>query len=109
MEFFKTDVLRKQFKQFQKEVLTGVLNCGLCQKTTCKDFHREFLVSCKFNREKQCKASKKFNIAKDVLFKCLGDSAKEYVNNFIRDFISLSPESLQEHYHLTTETVHIPK
>ena len=32
MEFFKTYVLRKEFEQFQKGVLTGVLNCGLCQK-----------------------------------------------------------------------------
>ena len=109
MEFFKTDVLRKEFEQFQKEVLTGVLNCGLCQKTACEDFHRKFLVSCKFCREKQCKACKKFNIAKDVLFKSLDDTAKEYVNNFIRDFLSLSPESLQEHYHVTTETIRIPK
>ena len=27
MEFFKTDVLRKEFEQFQKEVLSAVLNC----------------------------------------------------------------------------------
>ena len=109
MEFFKTDVLRKEFEQFQKEVLIGELNCGLCQKNACEDFHLKFLVSCKFCRVKQCKACKKFNITKDVLFKSLDDTAKEYVNNFIRDFLSLSPESLQEHYHVTTETVRIPK
>ena len=51
----------------------------------------------------------KFNIAKDVLFKNLDDIAKEYLNNFIRDFLSLSPESLQEHDHVTTETIRIPK
>ena len=70
MEFFKTDVLRKEFEQFQKEVLTSVLNCGLCQKTACEDFHCKFLVR-KFCREKQCKACKKFNISKDVLLKAL--------------------------------------
>ena len=107
--FFKTDVLMKEFQQFQKEVLTGVLSRGLCQKTACEDFYHKFLVSCKFCKEKQCKACKKFNIAKDVLFKSLGDTAKEYVNNFIRDFLGLSPESLQEHYHVTTETAHIPE
>ena len=107
MDTFKTDVLRK--KEFQKKVLTGVLNCGLCQKTACEDFHCKFLVSCKFCREKQCKACKKFNIAKDVLFKSLDDTAKEYVKNFIREFLSLSPESLQEHYHVATETDCIPK
>ena len=57
----------------------------------------------------QLLACKKFNIAKDVLFKNLDDTAKEYVNNFIREFLKLSPESLQEHYHVTTETVGIPK
>ena len=86
-----------------------MLNCGLYQKTAGEDIHRKFLVSCKFCREKQCKVCKKFNIAKDVLFKSLDDTAKEYVKNFIREFLSLSPESLQEHYHVTTETVRIPK
>ena len=95
MDIFKTDVLRKE--EFQKKVLTGVLDCGLCQKTVCEDFHFQFLVSCKFCREKQCKVCKKINIAKDVLFKSLDDTAKEYVNNFIREFLSLFPESLQEY------------
>ena len=109
MEFFKTDILRKEFEQFQKEVLTGMLNCGLCQKTACEDFHPKFLVSCKFCKEKQCKACKKLNIAKDLLLKSLDDTAKEYVRNCIREFLSLSPESLQAHYHVKTETVRIPK
>ena len=64
MKFFRTDVLGKKFEQFQKEVLNGVLNCGLCQKTACEDFHGKFLVSCKFCREKLCKTCKKFNIVK---------------------------------------------
>ena len=59
--------------------------------------------------EKNNGICEKFNIAKDVLFKNLDDIAKEYLNNFIRDFLSLSPESLQEHYHVTTETIRIPK
>ena len=83
--------------------------CGLCQKTACKDLHHKFLVSCKFCREKQWKACEKFNIAEDVSFKSLDDIAKEYVNNFTRYFLSLSPESLQEHYHVKTETDRIPK
>ena len=65
MDFFKTYILRKEFEEFQKRVLTDALKCGLCQKTACEDFHRKFLVSCKFCREKQCKPCTKFNIAKD--------------------------------------------
>ena len=71
MEFFKTDVLRKEFEQFPKEVLTGVLNCGLCQKIVCEDFHHKFLVSCKFCREKQCKACKKLISQKIYYLKAL--------------------------------------
>ena len=30
MEIFKTDILRKEFKKCDKEVLVDVLKCGLC-------------------------------------------------------------------------------
>ena len=30
MEIFKTDILRTEFKKFDKEVLFDVLKCGLC-------------------------------------------------------------------------------
>ena len=112
MDFFKTDILRKEFEQSQKEVLTDEIKCGLCEKTACEDFHRKFLVICKFCREKQCKACKEFNIAKDIFFKSLDNTGKRICfirNSFIRYFLSLSSESLQENYHVTTETVCIQK
>ena len=62
--------------------------------------HRKFLVSCKYCREVHCKVCKSFNSAKEVLLKSLDNTAKDYVQNFIRDFLSLSPESLQEHYQI---------
>lgn len=108
MEFFKTDVLQKEFDSFQKEVLTDVLKCDLCQKDACESFHQKFLVSCNFCRENQHKACKRYNIAKEVLFKSIDDSTKEYVKNFITDFLNLLPKSLQRHYQVT-KTVHIPK
>ena len=30
MKIFKTDILRTEFKKFDKEVLVDVLKCGLC-------------------------------------------------------------------------------
>ena len=39
---------------------------------------------------------------------CLNNTAKGYVQNFIRDFLSLLPESLKEHYQIA-ETVCIPR
>ena len=61
-----------------------MIKCGLCQKTACEDFHLKFLVSCKFCREKQCKACKEFNIAKDVLFKSLDDTGKRICQQFYK-------------------------
>ena len=91
MEIFKTD------KKFHEEVLVDVLKCGLCQKTAFESFHRKFLVSCKFCRENYCKACKIFNSAKEVLFKSLDNTGKEYVQKFILDFLNLSAESLENH------------
>ena len=100
MEFFKTDVLQKEFDSFQKEVLIDVLKCGLCQKDACESFPQKVLVSCNFCRENQHKACKRYNIAKEVLFKSIDDSAK--------DFLNLLPKSLQRHFQVT-KTVRIPK
>ena len=101
MEIFKTDVLRKEFEKFHKEILVDVLKCGLCQKTACKSFHHKFLVSCKFCWENYCKACKTFNSAKEVLFKSLDNTEKAYVQNFRLDFLNLSAESLENHYQIS--------
>ena len=100
MEIFKTDVLRKEFEKFHNEILVDVLKRGLCQKTACKSFHHKFLVSCKFCWENYCKACKTFNSAKEVLFKSLDNTEKEYVQNFRLDFLNLLAESLKNHYQI---------
>ena len=104
---FKIDLLRKEFEKFHKEVLVDALMCNLCQKTACQLWHCKFLVSCKYCRENHCKVFKTFNSTKDLLFKNLDDPAKDYVQNFIRDFLNLSSESLQNYYQIT-KTVPIP-
>ena len=104
---FKIDLLRKEFEKFHKEVLVDALMCNLCQKTACQLWHCKFLVSCKYCRENHCKVCKTFNSTNDLLFKNLDDPAKDYVQNFIRDFLNLSSESLQNYYQIT-KTVPIP-
>ena len=104
---FKIDLLRKEFEKLHKEVLVDALMCNLCQKTACQLWHCKFLVSCKYCRENHCKVCKTFNSTKDLLFKNLDDPAKDYVQNFIRDFLNLSSESLQNYYQIT-KTVPIP-
>ena len=89
MEIFKTDILQKGFEKFQKENVVEILKCGYCQKTACQSRRRKFLVSYKYCREAFCKACHNFNITKETLFKAVDSIGKEYIENFIKDFLSI--------------------
>ena len=75
--------------------------------TACQSFHRKFFVSCKFCREAFCKACHNFNIAKETLLKGLDPIGKEYIENFIKDFLCISSETLQRNYQVG-EIVRVP-
>ena len=107
MEIFKTDILNTEFEKFQKEKLVEILKCECCQKTACQSWHRKFLVSWKFCREAFCKACHNFNIGKETLLKGIDPIGKEYIENFIKDFISISTETLQTNYQIS-EMVRVP-
>ena len=107
MEIFTTDKLKKEFEKFQKENLVEILKCGYCQKTACQSWHWKFLVSCKYCRETFCKACHNFNIAKETLLKGLDPIGKEYIENFIKDFLCISSETLQTNYQVS-EIVRVP-
>ena len=107
MEIFKTDILKTEFEKFQKEKLVEILKCECCQKTACQSWHRKFLVSWKFCREAFCKACHNFNIGKETLLKGIDPIGKEYIENFIKDFISISTETLQTNYQVS-EMVRVP-
>ena len=100
MEIFETDILKKEFEKFQKEDLIEILKCGYCQKTTCKSFHKKFLASCKFCRENFCKSCQSFNITKENLLSYTDEIGKEYIENFIKDFINLSDRTIESTYKL---------
>ena len=95
MEIFETDILRKEFEKFQKEDLIEILKCGYCQKTACESFHKKFLASCKFCRENFCKSCQSFNITKENLLSYTDEIGKEYIENFIKDFINLSDRTIE--------------
>ena len=98
MEIFKTDILKEEFETFQKENLVEILKCGNCQKTACQSCHQKFLVSCKYCREAFCKACHNFIIVKETLLKGLDPIGKEYIQNFVKDFLCISSETLQTNY-----------
>ena len=96
MEIFKTDILKKEFERFQKENLVERLNCGYCQKTACESWHNKFLVSCKYCREAFFQACHNFNIAKETLTKSVDSVAKDYIEDFIKDFLCISNQTLEK-------------
>ena len=76
------------------------MKCGYCQKTACQSFHQKFLVSCKCCRERFCKACHNFNIVKEALLKYLDPIGKDYIENFIKDFLCISNETIEKNYEI---------
>ena len=68
MELFKSEILKKEYEEFNKKMLPAVLECGLCNKISCQ-YHTKFIVSCTLCRSAACKSCKKFNISKDISLK----------------------------------------
>ena len=74
------------------------------QKTACGSWHKKFLASCKYYREKFCKTCHNFNVAKNTLLKNTDLIAKDYIKNFIKDFLCISNETLkQENFEVKIE------
>ena len=107
MEIFKTDILKTEFERFQKENLIEILKCGYCQRTACKSWRNKFLVSCKYCRETFCKPCHNFNIAKETLIKGVDTVVKDYIENFVKDFLSISNQTLEKNFQVS-EVVHVP-
>ena len=101
MEIFKIDILKKEFEKFQKKNLVEILKCGYCQKTACQSWHRKFLVCWKFCREAFRKACHSFNIAKETLLQGLDPIGKDYIENFVKDFLCISSETLQTNFQVS--------
>ena len=101
MEIFKTDILKKEFERFQKENLVEILKCGYCQKTACESWHNKFLVSCKYCREAFCKPCHNFIVAKETLIKGVDTVTKDYIENFIKDFLCTSNQPLEKNFQVS--------
>ena len=98
---------KKRIWKISKGKLSRNIECGHCQKTACQYWHRKLLVSCKYCRETFCKACLNFNIVKETLLKGLDPIGKEYTENFMKDFLCISSETLQANYNVS-EKVRVP-
>ena len=59
----------------------------------CRRILAKFLVSCKSCTEALCKPCHNFNIAKETLTKGVDPVAKDYIENFIKDFLCISNQT----------------
>ena len=82
--------------------------CGLSQRNS-REWDRKFKVTCDRCRKTRCKACSSFNIAKENLFKNLDKEGKYYLENFIKDFVNLSNETLKESFAVTKVTLPRPQ
>ena len=74
------------------------------QKTACGSWHKKFLASCKYRGEIFCKTSHNFNVAKNKLLENADLIARDYIENFIKDFLCISNETLkQENFEVKIE------
>ena len=97
MEIFKTEILKKNWK-IAKGRLSQNIKVRLLSKT------QKFIVSCKYCKETFCKACHSFNIAKETLLKGLDPIGKEYIENFIKDSLCISSETLQTNYQVSNSS-----
>ena len=109
MGIFKSNELKKEFKRFEEQDLMKILECGYCQKTVCQSFHAKFLVMRKFSRETFCKNCHKIDVAKDVLLEKADEIGKDYIENFIRDFLNTSTKTIKLSYKVQIESVPVEK
>ena len=104
MELFKTDFLRKEYKVFVKKTMPKIIDCNYCNITSCK-YHYHYDVTCIRCRTARCRNCQIFNQQLDALMKGGDEKTRKYIYTFIRDFSSISNESLKFFYNINKTTV----
>ena len=93
MNYFKTDIFRKEFQNFTEKRLPKVLECGLCEKYSCK-WPKQILVTCNQCRDARCLPYVTFKSSVEILVKNLDRDGEKYVQNFVTDFLKISDKTL---------------
>ena len=93
MELFKTDVLKKEYKNFTDSLLIQVMKCQYCNKLLYQ-WHTKYKLDCSQCSQSRCRDCLAFNTSRNYLLENLNDEGKEFLNNFVVDFLNISGESL---------------
>ena len=97
MELFKTEALRKEYRELVNEILPKVLECLYCNISSCK-YHKKLDATCNLCRQARCRACYSFNISRQILLDGSNEETKNYLNCFIVDFLNLSDESIKNFF-----------
>ena len=76
----------------------------MCKKYSGK-WHKQFLVSCNQCREAHCSSCVTSKSSVEILIKTLDSDGKNYVQNFITDFLKISNETLQHLFKVETNVI----
>ena len=70
----------------------------IAKKIYCQSFHSKFLISCKFCQEAFCKTCHRFNISKRTLLPQANSIERDYLENYIIDFLNINQQTTNSFY-----------
>ena len=97
MDYFKTDISKKEFKTLTAEILPVMSKCGLCGIFLCK-WHKEFLLTCSQCRDVRCSNRVMLKSSISLLLKLADDDGRNYLQNFITDYFNLRDIGLKSYF-----------
>ena len=103
LEVFRNDVLKKEYEEFINEILPKVLNCNYYNISYC-NFHSRFVAFCKKCCSERCNNCRVFNLQMDMLMQAADVVGKNYIFNFVLDFLNISSESLRHFYNIESSS-----
>ena len=93
MEIFRSDVLKREYREFVNDIQPTVIKCDYCNIDSYK-WHNRLNISCNLCREQRCSICFKFNLTRNFLMQNADDIGKTFLYNFILVFLNISDESL---------------
>ena len=97
MQLFKTDVLKKEYKSFTNSLLLEVMKSNYGNILSCQ-WHKKIKLECSQCRQSHYRDCYAFNTSRNYLLENLDDMGKEYLNNYIVDFLNVSDELLNRYF-----------
>ena len=76
MDYFKTDISKKEFKTLAEEILPVVPKCGPCGIFSCKQ-HEKFLLICSQCRAAKCSNCVMLKSSISLLMKLADDDGRD--------------------------------